>query len=115
MLGVRFLDVDFMRINLACASSYCMDYMLFLHSRKNERRNGMYRDAMQDRDAWQQACGTKAAAPVRARCAIPPGRGPFRSQTLIQTSSPEIWREKILVVRESACAEVGWPIFGLPP
>jgi hypothetical protein len=29
--------------------------------------------AMQDRDAWQQACGTKAAAPVRARCAIPPG------------------------------------------
>src|SRR6516165_8828585 len=30
MLGVRFLDVDFMRINSAW--SYCIDYMPFLNS-----------------------------------------------------------------------------------
>ena len=32
MLGVRFLDVDFMRINFAVASSYCICYALLLHS-----------------------------------------------------------------------------------
>src|SRR4029453_17582469 len=33
MLGVRFLDVDFMRINFACGLADCLAYTLFLHCR----------------------------------------------------------------------------------
>ena len=36
-----------------------------------------------------------------------PGRGTFRSQRFIQTSSPEIWCEVFLVLREVAGPEMG--------
>jgi hypothetical protein len=43
MLGVRFLDVDFMRINFACALKNCSAYMLFLHSQIETLRDQLAR------------------------------------------------------------------------
>src|SRR5262249_22450829 len=34
MVGARFLEADFMRINLAYPPPYCIYYMLLLHSNK---------------------------------------------------------------------------------
>src|SRR6516164_6704151 len=100
MLGVRFLDVDFMRINFAFASPtvvYCTVI-----------RGGA---AAWSASRWQ--CRMEAPGRVRGMRRRheprgqphfvlppnlyngPPGRGTFWFQIFIQASSPEIWSETI--------------------
>src|SRR5262245_26281492 len=77
MLGARFLEADFMRINLACEANDCLAYTHFLDSHKGRigrfKRIGI---AMQ-METLGRACaagGTSREAGVRGG---PPGRGDF--------------------------------------
>src|SRR6516164_7303191 len=120
MLGVRFLDVDFMRINFAFASPtvvYCTVI-----------RGGA---AAWSASRWQ--CRMEAPGRVRGMRRRheargqphfvlppnlyngPPGRGTFWFQIFIQASSPEIWSETISGAEGGPGGEMGWPVFGLPP
>src|SRR5262252_1478598 len=110
MLGARFLDADFMRINLACepptvwlkGRSGCMERIAI---------------AMQDG-------GTGAGAQHAARAArptsflschrmsmwAPPVGGTFWFQIFIQAPSLEIWRKTISGAEGGSGEEVGWPV-----
>src|SRR5262245_66064032 len=98
MLGVRFLDVDFMRINLACGCSTVKLISLFCTVVKGGAA------------AWSASrsqCRMEAPGRVREpraslilscrRTSImnPPVGGTFWFQIFIQASSPEIWRKPI--------------------
>ena len=66
MLGVRFLDVDFTRINFACGFADCLAYTLFLHSRK-EKNGCMERIAIAMQDGGTGAGAQHEAAARAAR------------------------------------------------
>ena len=98
MLGVRFLDVDFMRENLACASP---TVYAFLHSRKGSGCVERIAIAMQDggAGAGAQHGGAGREANLILSCRRTsiwdPRGGTFWFQIFIQASSPEIWRKTI--------------------
>src|SRR6516225_5386931 len=98
MLGVRFLDVDFMRINLACASSTVYVICIFCTVVKGGAA------------AWSASrsqCRMEGPGRVREpranlilscrRTSImnPPVGGTFWFQIFIQAPSPEMWSETI--------------------
>src|SRR5262249_45094592 len=57
MLGVRFLDVDFMRINLPAGCRLFSLYAFFAQSQREERLHGAHRD----RNAgWRHRSGRAA-------------------------------------------------------
>ena len=99
MLGVRFLDVDFMRINFACG----LRDKFFLHSRKG--KNGcMERIAIAIQDGGAGAGAQHGGAGREANLIFvlppnvyvgPPVGGTFLFQIFIQAPSPEIWSEAI--------------------
>src|SRR6516225_5006106 len=103
MLGVRFLDVDFMRINFACGLQTVYLIRLFCTVVKEERLHGAHRD----RNAgWRHRSGRAAwrrGPRGQPHFVLPPnlynrtpGRGgTFWFQIFIQASSPEIWSETI--------------------
>src|SRR5215472_3605709 len=103
MLGVRFLDVDFMRINLPAAPD-CLAYTLFLNSQlrlpsrsRPINRGRQSAGIFSHRDAgtfgFWKAHLKGALSPTFYECT--PGRGTFWFQIFIQASSPEIWSETI--------------------
>ena len=113
MLGVRFLDVDFMRINLACASHTVRVKRLFCTVVKG-RSGCMERIAIAMQDGGTGAGAQHGGAGREANLifvlppniyAGPPGagraprgggrRGLFWFQIFIQASSPETWRKTI--------------------
>ena len=102
MLGVRFLDVDFTRINFACGFADCLAYTLFLHSRK-EKNGCMERIAIAMQDGGTGAGAQHGVASREANLILscrrtsicPPVGGTFWFQIFIQAPSPEIWSETI--------------------
>src|SRR5262245_56601416 len=86
MVGARFLEADFMRINLAC-EPYCLAYTPFLHSHK-----GRIGEVHRDRDAGWRRRGRREPRDERAPEAP---WGTFRFQIFIKASSPEIWSETV--------------------
>src|SRR6516225_374702 len=108
MLGVRFLDVDFMRENLACASP------IFLHSRKG-RSDCMERIAIAMQDGGTGAGAQHGDAGREANLILScrrtsiwdPRGGTFWFQIFIQAPSPEIWR-KTISGGEAGCWRGKW-------
>src|SRR5262245_13836869 len=98
MLGARFLDVDFMRINFACGLRDCLAYTPCLHSRKG-------RSGRMHRDRWRHRSGREHGGAGREANLIfvlppnvyvaPPVGGTFWFQIFIQAPSLEIWRKTI--------------------
>src|SRR5215472_457419 len=111
MLGVRFLDVDFMRINFACG----LPTVYLIHICTVGRAAAW--------SASRSQCRMEAPGRVREprahlvlscrRTSImnPPVGGTFWFQIFIQASSPEIWCE-LFLVREVAGAEWGGLFLG---
>ena len=125
MLGVRFLDADFMRINFAPRVSYCIGYTHFLHSRKGtsccmERAV----TAMQDGGA---GAGVRHEAAARAREANlifvlppnlynrPPPRGKLFGFKFSSRRHPRKFGQKRFLVLREVLARSGVACFGLPP
>jgi hypothetical protein len=113
MLGVRFLDVDFMRINFACPYPTVYLIRLFCTVVKGGAAACTV-IAMQDG-------GTGAGAQPRANLIFvlppnvyvgPPVGGTFWFQIFIQAPSLEIWRKTISGAEGGSGEEVGWPVLG---
>jgi hypothetical protein len=100
---VRFLNVDFMRINLACASSYCICYAHFLYSHKG-MSGCMERIAIAMQDGGTGAGAQHGGTSREANLIFvlppnvyvgPPVGGTFWFQIFIQAPSPEIWSKTV--------------------
>src|SRR5262245_28529305 len=104
MFGVRFLDVDFMRINLACASHTVYVIRVFCTVVK-ERTAAWSASRSQCRmEAPGRVRGMRRRRGPRANLIFvlppnvyvgPPVGGTFWFQIFIQAPSPEIWSETI--------------------
>src|SRR6516164_7041927 len=110
MLGVRFLDVDFMRINFACASPTVYVIRLFCTVVKGRKRH-----RVGNRWSRSRRGPARMGMPLNRQgggVCEPPGGRARENRKFIQAPSPEIWSEMI-----SGSEEVlaGWPVFGLPP
>src|SRR6516164_2672327 len=104
MLGVGFLDVDFMRINFACRVVDCLVYTYFLHSQHPRWRLSaqrasslaltLFRPRLHN-DLLSSYSGDAGYPPIGGLLDCPPVGGPFWFQIFIQASSPETWRKTI--------------------
>src|SRR6516225_9621760 len=103
MLGVRFLDVDFMRINFACASPtvYVIRLSCTVVKEKNSAWSASRSQSRMEAPERARSMATWAARPTSFCLAAEPlygtpgAGGTFWFQIFIQTSSPEIWSETI--------------------
>jgi hypothetical protein len=101
VVGVRFLDVDFMRINSACAPPTVAP---FLHSQHPRWRSGaqrassfaltLFRPRLRN-DLLSSYSGDTGRPPIGGLLDCPPVGGTFWFQIFIQAPSPEIWSETI--------------------
>src|SRR6516225_2364998 len=108
MLGVRFLDVDFMRINFACGLQTVYLIRLFCTVVKEERLHGAHRDRnagwrhRSGRAAWRRGPRGQPHFVLPPYVYVaPPVGGTFWFQIFIQASSPEIRPQRFLAVRRS--------------
>ena len=87
---VRFLDVGFMRINLACASPtvWLIGFSCTVVGTQASPRRQI------GVAAWPSPDGNASKSSGRA-CASPPGGGRAKNRKFIQAPSPEIWSETI--------------------
>jgi hypothetical protein len=98
MLGVRFLDVDFMRINFACPYPTIYLIRLFCTVVKG----------------GAAACTvTNLIFVLSSNVYVgPPVGGTFWFQIFIQAPSLEIWRKTISGAEGGSGEEVGWGVLG---
>src|SRR5215468_6541310 len=115
MFGVRFLDADFLRINLTCASP---TVYVTLHSRKG-KSGRMHRDCNQDGGTGAGAQHGDAGREANLIFVLPPNvyvgppvGGTFWVRIFIQAPSLEIWRKTIFGGEGGSGEEVGWPVLG---
>src|SRR5215468_6866261 len=115
MFGVRFLDADFLRINLTCASP---TVYVTLHSRKG-KSGRMHRDCNQDGGTGAGAQHGDAGREANLIFVLPPNvyvgppvGGTFWVRIFIQAPSLEIWRKTISGAEGGSGEEVGWPVLG---
>src|SRR5262249_12445827 len=102
MLGVRFLDVDFMRINLACASPtvwligfFCTVVKERTAAWSASRSQSRMEAPERARSVVARAAGQPHFCLATERLCGPPVGGTFWFQIFIQAPSPEIWSETI--------------------
>ena len=114
MLGVRFLNVDFMRINFACASPTVYVIRLFCTVVKGRtaawsasRSQSRMEASERARSMVARAAGQPHFCLATERLCQPPGRGTFWFQIFIQASSPETWR-KTIFGGEGGCWRGKW-------
>ena len=118
-----FLGCRFHADKLCLRVSDCLDYTLFLHS----RRSGCIERIVTAMQNGGAGAGARHEAAARAREANlilscrrtsimnPPVGGTFWFQIFIQAPSPEIWRKTILGGEGGCWRGSGAACFGLPP
>src|SRR5262245_30489680 len=119
MLGVRFLDVDFMRINFACP---CPSVYITCFSCIVVKGGAAVCAAIAMQgggtgaDARHEAAARAARPTSFLSCHyVAPGRGTFWFQIFIQAPSPEVWRKTISGGEGGCWRGSGVACFGLPP
>src|SRR5262249_46174913 len=119
MFGVRFLDADFIRINLACGCRAVKLIRLFCTVVNEERLHGTHRDRnagwrlRRGRAAWWRGPRANLIFVLPPNVYVgPPVGGTFWFQIFIQAPSLEIWRKTISGGEGGSGEEVGWPCFG---
>src|SRR5262249_5457851 len=102
MFGVRFLDADFIRINLACGCRAVKLIRLFCTVVNEERLHGAHRDRnpgwrrRSGRAAWWRGPRANLIFVLPPNVYVgPPVGGTFWFQIFLQAPSPEIWSETI--------------------
>src|SRR5262249_13337470 len=121
MLGARFLDADFMRINLACEASSVQLIHLFCTVVKGGGAAWGASRSQCRMEAPGRVRGMRGQHEPRGYCLAaeplwgPPGRGDF----LVSNFHPSLilgnLALRFLMVREVAGAVSGVACFGLPP
>src|SRR5215475_13321598 len=113
MLGLRFLDVDFMRINLGCASPTVNVIRIFCIVVKggaaawNGSRSPRRMEAPGRVRGMRRRHEPRGQPHFLAADLGPPVGGTFWFQIFIQASSPEIWR-KTISGAEGGCWRGKW-------
>src|SRR5262245_36940988 len=114
MFGVRFLDVDFMRINFACPCSTVYLIRLFCTVLKGGAAawSTLRSQCRMEAPERARSMAARAARPTsflscQRTSMWPPGRGTFWFQIFIQAPSPEIWR-KTIFGGEGGCWRGKW-------